>query len=1054
MLREQSRNNNDQIVQHILETEDKINTSISSHNRTISAKMDAMQLNFARRDEILYERVHSNEVTFNEEVHKQNKAVMSIIENEKEILQVNHAELIGRLYQTELNIQSKTEETTKDILACVEQTKREITDKIDILNVHHKKTVAVGASKLRKQDHSNAIIQCHQEDKTFIKTCALEKGKRILDKENLLILLAKGGSGKTQIATHLASIFQDEGYIPFFFTDNDIVRYRDMISLSDNNIIIVEDLFGRSNVDFFEDYHRNILDILLNCVKRSKGLKVVFTIRNDPKCKENILEKHEIFLRKCIMNLDYDNSLLDKERINILLSHMKYNSIIPCNSPVKVDICLDFEPFPCCSSGCTADVMKLPCGKIQICTNTIYLCCMSDTYVGFPETCRMFCNDESLTLLGVAYFRDASNSLVDKINDLFTKSFEKLSCKYQYSVLVYTALKYNFFDNNLLNYHIEKDELFKRIFSIFDGKKTKIRKTLVKQAIRKLKGGYLIDSSRYSEFYEDWWSNPRGNAYMFKHQAVHDAVLVSFGNECPEMLMKLDICNLNFILQYIRPSLKSSALNSSVIHVDPELVINTLCKFLELDIPIDWKNVKIIGISDPWNPPPIDTGEENHFQEQRHICDSVKYESDNDDNISLGAKSEDSDSDMEVFEKVNLEMGRELSHLLNRRSSELIGEYIRKCIIERKYVSFVKMFLERLSSLPYSADQIKNFLNGLTRRGTCLMNLTHNSDIIRDLALKYAEVNVFCLIFRPKSSTIKHYNFYQLDDKLFDEKLMAIIEENKNYKIIAEIGNILYKIEIEDENHEFVKRLLKSILDKLNDTEDSLKIRYLIDGMFCKGRRTNAVTYFKEFLHHNLLTHGSIKTIIGLWETLNTETYKSSETFDYTTLMSVLTQKFKAHILTGEDWEIGVDYQLQTQEYGACLFNLGMNIQDNKFIEELMKTLFDIHEIFLQHMSVYHFVSPHNIKFLIYLYNGFTSFRTRIDEAKLMSPLGMEKLHCYISRYKSFVKKFREDMKHAYQSSNNQDAVVFTVTLMNMNILYPDTSDDDDDGSDNNPDEV
>lgn len=157
MLREQSRNNNDQIVQHILETEDKINTSISSHNRTISAKMDAMQLNFARRDEILYERVHSNEVKFNEEVHKQNKAVMSIIENEKEVLQVNHAELIGRLYQTELNIQSKTEETTEGILACVEQTKREITDKIDNLNVDHKKTVAVGASKLRKQGNIDIL---------------------------------------------------------------------------------------------------------------------------------------------------------------------------------------------------------------------------------------------------------------------------------------------------------------------------------------------------------------------------------------------------------------------------------------------------------------------------------------------------------------------------------------------------------------------------------------------------------------------------------------------------------------------------------------------------------------------------------------------------------------------------------------------------------------------------------------------------------------------------------------------------------------------------------
>ncbi|CAC5401687.1 unnamed protein product [Mytilus coruscus] len=993
MIREQSRTSNDQIVQHILETENKINTNISSHNRTISAKMEEMQLNCARRDEILYERVHSNEVKFNEEVHKQNEAVMRIIEKEKEVLQVNHAELIGHLYQTELNIQSKTEETTE-------------------------------VSKLRKLDErkqnlidqSNAIIQSHREDETFIKTYALEKGKRIIDKRNLLILLAKGGS--------------------------------------ENNIIVVEDLFGRSNVDFFEDYHRNILDILSNCLKKSKRLKMVFTIKNDPKCEENILEKHEIFLRKCIINLDFDSRLLDKERINILLSHMRHNSIIPCKSPFKVDICLDFEPFPCCSSGCTADVMELPCGKIQICTNTIYQCCMSDTYVGFPETCRMFCNDESLTFLGVAYFRNASKSLVDKINNLFTESFKKLSCRYPYSVLVYTALKCNFFDGNILGYHIEKDALFKRIFSIFDGKKTKIRKSLVKQAIRELKGGYLIESSRYSEFYEDWWSNPRGKAYMFKHQAVHDAVLISFGNECPEMLINLEICTLNFILQYIRPSLKFSALNSLVIHVDPELVVNTLCQFLEKDKPIDWKNVKIKGMSDPWNPPPIATTDENHFQEQRHICESVKYESNNDDSISLDAKSADSDCDMDVFENNDLESGRELSHLLSRRSSELIGEYIRKCIIERKYVSFVKMFLKRLASVSYSPDQITKFLNGLTRRGTCLMNLILHSNIIRDFALKYAEANVFCLIFRPKSSTIKHYKFYQLDDKSFEDKLIAIIDENKNYKIIAEIGNVLYKLEIEDENHEFVKRLLKTIFDKYNDTEDASKIRYIIDGMFSKGKRTDVVPHFREFLHNNLLTHGSIKTIIGLWETLNNETYKSSEMIDYTPLMVVLAEKFKAHILTGTDWEIGVDYKLQTQEYGECLFNLGMQIQDKKIIEELMKTLFDIHNIFLNNMSVYHFVSPNDIKFLIYLYNGITSYCTRIEDAKQMCPLGMEKLHCYISRYKLFVKKVREDLKHSNQSGNNQDTVVFILTLMNMSILHPDTSDDDNDDSDNDPNNV
>lgn len=157
MIREQSRASNNKIVQHILESEDKINTNISSHNRNISAKMEEIQLNIARKDEILYERVHSNEVKFNEEVHKQKKAVMSLIEKEKEFLQINHAELITHLHQTELNIHSKTEETTEGILAGVEQTKREITDKIDDLSGNLKETVTVGASKLRKQGNIDIL---------------------------------------------------------------------------------------------------------------------------------------------------------------------------------------------------------------------------------------------------------------------------------------------------------------------------------------------------------------------------------------------------------------------------------------------------------------------------------------------------------------------------------------------------------------------------------------------------------------------------------------------------------------------------------------------------------------------------------------------------------------------------------------------------------------------------------------------------------------------------------------------------------------------------------
>ncbi|CAG2243113.1 unnamed protein product [Mytilus edulis] len=1029
-LREQSRQNIDQIVQQISETENTITTNISSHSKTTMEQLEGLQLDFAKRDDNLNERIQSNQVKLVDEVQEQTKVVIGTIEKEREVQQKNHGEQIGHLLQTERNIISKTKETTADIIKHVKQTGQEIQDKIDDLIVDI------------KQDHSIARIQSHRDDETFVHTMALNKGTNILKEENLLVLLAKGGSGKTQIALHLASAYNDEGYIPLFFSGKDVIKYQDLISLKYKNIVIVEDLFGRTNVDFHEDDHRNILDKLSSCLKRSKLLKIVFIIRNDPKCEENILAKHEIFHQKCILNLDY--SLSDRERVTILLRHMRHNSVNPCKSRVKTDVCFhDWDPLPGCTSDCTADV------KITICTDIIYACCMCDTFLGFPETCRMFCSDKSLTLLGVAYFRNTNKSLVDKVNDLFLESFEKLSCRYEYCVLVYTALKYNFFDENLIGCRIENDQLFKRIFSTFDEKEPKIRKTLVQQAIRKLEGRYLIHSSRYSDFYHDvcsYSSFSLGNAYMFKHQAVHDAVLVAFGSDNPDILLTLDICSLDFISQYIRPSLKQPDRNFSVIHVDPKLVIDKLLHFIEIEI--STKNGRIVGFSNPWLPKPVNgQDDEEDSQEQTRRKKNDSYQSSDDlqtEETDIDQSSDDVPNCIDLEEEdPDSEKETDLSRFAFRcirGYSEMAGEYIRKCIIEKRYASFVKTFLERLSTLSPPPDKMKDFLNGLTRRGTCLMNLMTNSDIVRDSALKYAEYNVFCLIFRPKSLTVNHYKFYQLDDETLQEKLISIINENKNFKIIAEIGNFLYRIGVEEGNFIFVERFLDSILERYCHLVDHYKIRYIIDGMSAKGRRKEVVSRFIEFMQTNLLTFGSIKTIIGLWEVIKTEINKNDE--NNTPLMSILEHKFNDHLLYGSDFEEGVNYKVQTQEYGAWVYNLSMEIQDNKFIEELLLNLNDIYELGIGCLLVCE--SANIVHFLVYFYEGFTNFGARKNDAEQMFPTGMEKLYCHIKRYKLFFKKVKESTMYTNSWGKFNIPYSYFSLLVNMETLNTESKDKDD----------
>ncbi|CAG2207457.1 unnamed protein product [Mytilus edulis] len=529
--------------------------------------------------------------------------------------------------------------------------------------------------------------------------------------------------------------------------------------------------------------------------------------------------------------------------------------------------------------------------------------------------------------------------------------------------------KCNFLDNNILGSHIEKDELFRKIFSIFDDKETKIRKTLVQQAIRELVGGYLIKSSQYSEFHLDCTFLPSENAYMIKHQAVCDAVLVSFGNECSEILLDMDICDLGFLLNYIRPSIKPPDANSSDLQTE-DLGSDTDDINTSLDLQTE------------------DLG------------------SDTDDiNTSLDLQTEDGGSDegsSDDYDEYEDQQFSENAGRFLRGYAEQVGEYIRKCIIEKKYASFVKTFLGRLSKLSPPPYQITSFLNGLTRRGTCLMNLAINSDIIRDFALEYADISVICLLFRPDSSSVKHCKFYKLDDKSLQDKLFAIIDGNKKYKIIIEIGKFLYRMRVEQGNDGFVNKFLAKILSEYQNQDNLYKIRYLIDGMSSKGKQTDIVSHFKEFMQKYVLVYGSIKAIIGLWEVLNTETFQSSQPLSNPPLMVVLEDKFRNHMLFGTDVEHGVDYTLHTQECGACVYNLALKIQDNQCIDELILKLSDIYTTSLR--GRYLWASPNNIHFLSYFYKGFTNFKMRKDEALKLCPLGMEKLTCHNKRYKGFLK--------------------------------------------------
>ncbi|CAG2207450.1 unnamed protein product [Mytilus edulis] len=207
--------------------------------------------------------------------------------------------------------------------------------------------------------------------------------------------------------------------------------------------------------------------------------------------------------------------------------------------------------------------------------------------------------------------------------------------------------------------------------------------------------------------------------------------------------------------------------------------------------------------------------------------------------------------------------------------------------------------------------------------------------------------------------------------------------------------------------------------------------------MSAKGKRKDVVSCFIDFMQTNLCIFGSIKTIIGLWEVINSEIYKTDK--NSTQLMAILEEKFQEHILFGTDFEDGVDYKIQTQEYGACVFNLALKIQDNKCIEQLLLKLIEIYELLIQ--GAFFIQSPNDIHFLVYFHKGFTNFRARKNDAEQMCPTGMGKLYCHIKRYKTFLKKVKETKR--YTNSPGESVIPLSwFSLLSGRTLDPKTSED------------
>ncbi|CAG2220202.1 unnamed protein product [Mytilus edulis] len=325
--------------------------------------------------------------------------------------------------QDERNVQQ--DEMNRKMESGIQENRRDI-QRLDPRNKRKRNLIDQTESRIRK------FMEDTKE--TFVETETQKKVLKILERDNCLVMISKGGRGKTALGLQIASIFKDKEFTPMYIVNNEIETMRDIIDFESKNFIIVDDLFGQTN----SHINDHTLEVFYSSVKRANcQSKVILNIRESPGCNKSILESHPILKESQVINLD-DNTydLSQSEKKEILLKHMKKFNL----------------------SFCHCNIFDL------VCKESIY----TDT------------DNQSLV--------NTREKLVTTMKNLCAEGYDEIQKKYHYSTLVYAALKGNI-DLNYLN-----ECLLLKILSYYEQKDEKIRKTLISKAVQdlSLNGKYLV----------------------------------------------------------------------------------------------------------------------------------------------------------------------------------------------------------------------------------------------------------------------------------------------------------------------------------------------------------------------------------------------------------------------------------------------------------------------------------------------------------------------------------------------------------------------------------
>ena len=339
----------------------------------------------------------------------------------------------------------------------------------------------------------------------------MTRGLSCLEEKGFIVLVGVRGSGKSRNSLELLRHYkkQDCHVIKL----DDLIDFKQVVNIDNKYIVVIDDVFGKTNCKFNEELHSDSLDYVKTCIDRGQ-IKVVFTMRHSIKssCK-NIICSHRLFNDADFLDLNsfqFAMSILEKQECLVKYCRLNHIEVLLNSEPeTDSDLSLTWKSI--------SSIISLgdnPC-------------------LGYPEICVLFTSNSMFRKRGISFFKHPIDFLCEEIVKMREEGQTNERSRLQYTILVYILLQQ---DDLINSFDLNLQAITSTMTDVF-GTAQKLTLPVTKDCLKSLNRCYL---------HED-----HAGVITFQHRIIFESILMSCSDIDHGIIMPY--LDFDFILEMVQP---------------------------------------------------------------------------------------------------------------------------------------------------------------------------------------------------------------------------------------------------------------------------------------------------------------------------------------------------------------------------------------------------------------------------------------------------------------------------------------------------------------------